>query len=193
MKRIQPILNTQESTIEIKSPLVGDFEASLSPQQVVSGGMKIGTLKILNTIHDLVLPQNVYGTIEFEEDTDRIISVEYGQTLFSIVPVKPVSSDADPVSTQNPIQEPLMEGIPVPAFTMGMFYRRPSPDAPYYVEEGQEITKGTILGLIELMKAFNQIVFQGTERSDRARIKQILVEDSQEVKLGEPLFLIEEI
>ncbi len=40
------------------------------------------------------------------------------------------------------------------------------------------------------MKTFNHIIFQGTEDSDTGRIKKIYVEDSQEVKLGQRLFLI---
>jgi biotin carboxyl carrier protein len=58
---------------------------------------------------------------------------------------------------------------------------------------GQEIEKGKALGLIEVMKTFNHIIFQGTGKSNQGKIKKIYVKDSQEVKQGEPLFLIEEI
>ena len=35
----------------------------------------------------------------------------------------------------------------------GVFYRRPAPEKPLYVEEGQEIKKGDTIGLIEVMKS----------------------------------------
>jgi biotin carboxyl carrier protein len=83
------------------------------------------------------------------------------------------------------------EGYVVKAFTTGIFYAKPSPDSPPFVTQGQDIEKGKALGLIEVMKTFNHIVFQGTDKSDTGRIKKILVNDAQEVKLGQPLFLIE--
>ena len=61
------------------------------------------------------------------------------------------------------------------------------------MEEGQKIEKGKVLGLIEVMKTFNHVVFQGTDTSESGVIKKILVEDAQEVKLGEGLFVVKEI
>ena len=83
------------------------------------------------------------------------------------------------------------EGYVISAFTTGIFYRKPSPDASPYVSVGQKIEKGNILGLIEVMKTFNHIIFQGTDTSDSGKIKKIYVEDSEEVKLGQSLFLID--
>jgi acetyl-CoA carboxylase biotin carboxyl carrier protein len=79
----------------------------------------------------------------------------------------------------------------VKAFTTGIFYAKPSPDAPSFVTVGQEIEKGKALGLIEVMKTFNHIIFQGTDDSSTGTIKKIYVKDSQEVKVGQPLFLID--
>lgn len=36
----------------------------------------------------------------------------------------------------------------------GVFYRRPSPDEPPFVEEGGSIAAGDTIGLIEVMKSF---------------------------------------
>ncbi len=79
----------------------------------------------------------------------------------------------------------------VRAFTTGLFYARPSPDSPPFVTAGEEIEKGKALGLIEIMKTFNHIIFHGTDKADTGKIKKIYVKDGQEVKLGQPLFLIE--
>lgn len=39
----------------------------------------------------------------------------------------------------------------------GVFYRKPSPDAPDYVEEGQVVQVGDVIGLIEVMKQFVEL------------------------------------
>ena len=52
------------------------------------------------------------------------------------------------------------------AWTGGTFYSRETPEAEEYVLEGQHVEKGDVIGLIEVMKMFNQIraEFSGTIR-----------------------------
>ncbi|WP_017727709.1 acetyl-CoA carboxylase [Halalkalibacterium ligniniphilum] len=49
------------------------------------------------------------------------------------------------------VQKSILAPIP------GVFYRRPSPDEEVYVEEGQEVKAGDIIGLIEVMKNFYEV------------------------------------
>lgn len=39
----------------------------------------------------------------------------------------------------------------------GIFYRRPSPEADPFVTEGQKVTAGDVVGLVEIMKNFHEI------------------------------------
>ena len=39
----------------------------------------------------------------------------------------------------------------------GTFYRRPSPDKPAYKEDGDKVKAGDVVGLIEVMKSFNEV------------------------------------
>lgn len=67
----------------------------------------------------------------------------------------------------------------------GIFYRKPEPDAPSYVEVGSSVEVGDTLALIEVMKTFGQVV------SDvNGYIIDILVEDGKIIDSGQPLFLI---
>ena len=52
------------------------------------------------------------------------------------------------------------------AWTGGTFYSRETPEAEEYVLEGQHVEKGDVIGLLEVMKMFNQIraEFSGTIR-----------------------------
>jgi acetyl-CoA carboxylase biotin carboxyl carrier protein len=69
---------------------------------------------------------------------------------------------------------------------VGTAYRRPSPEAPPFVEIGSQVKAGDRILLIEAMKTFNDIV------APRAgTITSILIEDMAPVEYGQPLIVIE--
>jgi len=68
---------------------------------------------------------------------------------------------------------------------VGTFYRRPSPDAEPFVNEGQVVKKGDVLCIVEAMKLMNEI-----EASCDGRIEKIMISDGEVVEYGELLFLI---
>jgi acetyl-CoA carboxylase biotin carboxyl carrier protein len=68
----------------------------------------------------------------------------------------------------------------------GTFYRRPSPDAAPYVEVGMSIDDGTVVGLVEVMKQFNDV-----ETTIAGQVTEILVEDGEPVDAGQVLMRIE--
>lgn len=69
----------------------------------------------------------------------------------------------------------------------GTFYRRPSPDAAPFVEPGAQVDGGTVVGLVEVMKQFNDV-----EAGMAGRVAEILVEDGEPVDAGQVLMRIEE-
>ncbi len=68
---------------------------------------------------------------------------------------------------------------------VGTFYRKPAPDKPNYVNEGQSVKAGDTLCIIEAMKLMNEI-----EAEYPGKVVQVLVENGQPVEFGEPLFVI---
>jgi acetyl-CoA carboxylase biotin carboxyl carrier protein len=69
---------------------------------------------------------------------------------------------------------------------VGTFYRAPAPDAPPFVELGQEIDVGQVICIIEAMKLMNEI------KSEVAGgVLEILVENGEAVEFGQPLFTVE--
>ena len=74
----------------------------------------------------------------------------------------------------------------VSAPLVGTFYRRPSPDAEPFVEEGAQVEPGDTLCIIEAMKVMNEI-----KAESAGRLRQALVEDGEAVEYGQPLFLFE--
>ena len=76
----------------------------------------------------------------------------------------------DPESNEELIAKlappPSAKSNEILAWTGGTFYSRETPEAGEYVREGQHVEEGDVLGLLEVMKMFNQIraEFPGTIR-----------------------------
>ena len=69
---------------------------------------------------------------------------------------------------------------------VGTFYRAPAPDAPPFVEVGQDIEPGQVVCIIEAMKLMNEI-----KAEVRGRITDTLVQNGDPVEFGQPLFAVE--
>ena len=69
---------------------------------------------------------------------------------------------------------------------VGTFYRAPAPDAPPFVEVGQEVEVSQVICIIEAMKLMNEI------KSEVAGcVVEIFVENGDPVEFSQPLFAIE--
>jgi acetyl-CoA carboxylase biotin carboxyl carrier protein len=76
--------------------------------------------------------------------------------------------------------------LPIVAPLVGVFYRSPAPDDPPFVEEGDWIEVGQVVGTIEAMKIFNDLHAEVS-----GRVVRILVENEQLVTQGETLMLLD--
>ena len=76
--------------------------------------------------------------------------------------------------------------VEVRAPMSGVFYRRPAPDQPAYVEVGDTVKKKQVLALLETMK-----VFQKVKCPVNGKVVEILVESETPLKDGELMFIIE--
>ncbi len=76
--------------------------------------------------------------------------------------------------------------IEVRAPMSGVFYRRPAPDQPSYVEVGDIVKKKQILALLETMK-----VFQKIKSPAAGKILQITAENESPLADGALMFILE--
>lgn len=108
---------------------------------------------------------------------------------WSVAFERPEQSDdevAVPVARPHaptPVQEDL--GTPVTSPMMGIFYAAPSVGAAPFVQVGDVVTAGQIIGLIEAMKVFNEIpaTVSGT-------VTKIQAGNGDLVQPGDPLIYI---
>lgn len=68
----------------------------------------------------------------------------------------------------------------------GTFYSRKETDEAAFVKLHDEVKSNTIVGLLEVMKLFNEV-----EAGVEGRIADILVKDGEFVEYGQPLFEVE--
>jgi acetyl-CoA carboxylase biotin carboxyl carrier protein len=80
----------------------------------------------------------------------------------------------------------MSEKIEVRTPMSGVFYRRPAPDQPPYVEVGDAVKKKQVLGLLETMK-----VFQKIKAPTSGKISEIVAENEKPLKDGDLVFIIE--
>jgi len=125
------------------------------------------------------------------------LEVEAGELVVRLARPRPATAAPAPVGAASaqatsltgsltPYGEPAPGMRFVTAPLTGVWYASPSPGARPYVQEGDEIGAGAVVGLIEAMKLFNEI------KSDvGGRVTRVLVERGTLVKRQQPLVEID--
>jgi biotin carboxyl carrier protein len=78
-----------------------------------------------------------------------------------------------------------ISGVPVTSPMIGIFYRKPDPNAPPYVEIGDTVDEAAIVGLIEVNKTFSSVLAPVS-----GEITHLLAQNAEEVAEGQPVILI---
>ena len=176
------------------APTVGRYFSAPPLGTFLSPDGPMGKLRVLRKGYRLLVPAGVSGVVREVLVRGRGAPVEYGQPILLVGrAADPLAAgldeDAEPVGRAD---EEVAEGmVTVRSPTDGIFYRRPSPEDPAYVKEGDVIERGKVLGLVEVMKCFTQIAYAGEgEGASRARVARVLPEDAAEVKLDQLLFVL---
>ncbi|GBQ34044.1 acetyl-CoA carboxylase biotin carboxyl carrier protein [Acetobacter fabarum] len=102
-----------------------------------------------------------------------------------VAPVAPVAAAPAVVESAAPADLSRHPGA-VPSPMVGVAYLTPDPSSPPFASEGQIVTAGQTLMLIEAMKTFNQI-----KAPKGGTLKAILVASGDPVEFGQPLAIIE--
>jgi biotin carboxyl carrier protein len=76
--------------------------------------------------------------------------------------------------------------VTISAPLTGVFYARPAPDQPLFVSVADVVYRGQVVGLIETMKLFNEVVSE-----EHGRVREILVAEGDLVERDQPLIRLE--
>ena len=131
---------------------------------------------------------------------DEISEVEVEKRLFGwrvrvsrggSAPIVQTVAAAPAASAEASVLSPDADGKSHPGEAIvspmvGTFYRAPSPDADPFVKEGDVVTAGQTVCIIEAMKIMNEI-----EAEVSGRVSKVLVENGAPVEYNTHLFLVD--
>ena len=134
-----------------------------------------------------ILTETGLTEIEVSEKDRRIRVARAPATVQAAAPapVAPVAAAPAVVESAAPADLSRHPGV-VPSPMVGVAYLTPDPSSPPFASEGQIVSAGQTLMLIEAMKTFNQI-----KAPKGGTLKAILVTSGDPVEFGQPLAIIE--
>lgn len=117
----------------------------------------------------------------WEQNEEKIVMERKQEVGSSIVPQTVIQEERQiqPLISQN-------EKV-IAAPLVGTFYTKPSPDAKPFVQVGQMVHKGDVVGIIEAMKLMNEI-----KAKEDGVVSHFLVEDGKLVEFQQGLIALEE-
>ncbi len=138
-------------------------------------------------IRELVRIVSESEIVELEVETGSLrVAIRKAQRDTS-APAPQALPPAPPAAPEErPPEAPPSRWIPITAPMVGTFYRAPSPESPPFVNEGDRVSPGQTVCIVEAMKMFNEI-----SSEVGGRVVRILVENGAPVEYGQPLMLID--
>jgi|HubBroStandDraft_2_1064218.scaffolds.fasta_scaffold1045622_1 acetyl-CoA carboxylase biotin carboxyl carrier protein len=133
---------------------------------------------------------------EFSMEQDGLkLRIKRGPEEFQQTVTLPTPAAVPPAPAPAPVQMPV-PAAPTPVAPasdtkhitspmVGTFYLSPSPDAPPYVEVGQEVDAETVVCIIEAMKVMNEIKAEVS-----GVITEVVAENAKPVEFGQKLFAV---
>jgi acetyl-CoA carboxylase biotin carboxyl carrier protein len=177
----------EADTSDLLAPTVGVFTAKVREGQLVSAGQVLGSIDVLGVLSELRAPEGVAGRITSRIGGARTrVPVQYGDPLFTIS-----------AASMAPVEKAGVVGNEVSAATLsftapmsGRFYSRPSPNDPPFLSVGEIVQRGQTIGLLEVMKTFNRLVYQGDALPERAVVEKIVPGEGDDVVRGDVILAL---
>jgi acetyl-CoA carboxylase biotin carboxyl carrier protein len=153
--------------------------------------IETGDLKLSIAKGDVVSSSTTSIGFSTESTVSRGVQVEAVPTAIPALEEKGSENAATPEATAVPAgaqagEVAIPEGlVPIRATVTSVFYRKPNPDEPPFVDIGSEIDEDTIVCLLDVMKCYHSV-----PAGVRGRIENILVESGDLVESGAVMFLV---
>ena len=172
---------------ELLSPSVGIFTPTVVQGQLVTAGQSIGAIDVLGVQRPLIVPDGVVGrVVQRIGGTRTRVPVQYGDALITVSTASVGDASISTAGAETERGSSLSFAAPM----SGRFYSRPSPSEPAFVSVGDTVTHGQTVGLLEVMKTFNRLVYQGDGVPTSATVERIVPNDGDDVVRGDPILLL---
>jgi acetyl-CoA carboxylase biotin carboxyl carrier protein len=144
-----------------------------------TGNEQSSTEDLIGAVRELISLMGKGGISELDLTSgDVSIRLRGGTTT----PALPSHASASVNGEAGASPEMVDEGHVITAPMIGTYYSAPSPGEDPFVQIGDEVEIGQVVGIIEAMKIMNEIV------ADKSGVvAEVLVENAQAVEYGSPL------
>jgi acetyl-CoA carboxylase biotin carboxyl carrier protein len=150
--------------------------------ELLASGQSIGMIEVLGVRRELIVPRDVEGRVSTRIGGGRArVPVQYGDVLLSIS----TTAMAKQSDTESSVRADSEGALAFTAPMSGRFYSRPSPSEPPFVSAGDIVKRGQTLGLLEVMKTFNRLVYQGDALPDSAKVERVVPNEGDDVVRGD--------
>ena len=140
-----------------------------------------------------ILDKNQLTGLKYEDDSCKIsLSRDchgYGAVCTPVVAapaVQPVSAPETVAEVTPKVEDYTNSPNAVKSPMVGVVYLSSNPTSPNYVKEGDNVSAGDTVCLIEAMKTFNPV-----KAHKSGKVTKVLVETGDPIEYGEPLIIIE--
>lgn len=148
-----------------------------------SGTEQPSAQELIGAVRELISLMGQGGISELDLSTGDI-SIRLRGAATSTATASPTASANGDAPTSGSHED---EGHVVTAPMIGTFYAAPSPGEDPFLQIGDDVEVGQVIGIIEAMKIMNEIV------ADKPGVvAEILVENAQAVEYGSPLVRLTE-
>ena len=148
-------------------------------------------VKLVKNLTD-ILDKAGLAELEYKTETLAVRLSRYSGTapVPALQPDVAASAASVPVRANDPESEapgdPADHPGAIKSPMVGTVYIAPEPDSPAFVNEGDSVTKGQTVLIVEAMKVMNPITAPKT-----GTVVKILVQNAQPVEFGEALVIVE--
>ncbi len=154
-------------------------------KQIIASAKELIDLIGADDVQEVEIERKLFGRGRI-----RIVRASKQAPILQTLTAPPASASAPVDVPESPAEDAVSEDDgryhTLRSPMVGMFYQSPNPEAPPYATEGDEVTRGQILCIIEAMKIMNEI-----ECDVNGRVVRVLVDNAAPVEYNTPLFLID--
>ncbi len=174
-------------TTELIAPSVGTFRPTVEEGELISPGQSIGSIDVLGEQRALLVPDGVAGRVSKRAGDRRSrVPVQHGDALLTVSAAS--IADASTAGSQGGVET--HDALSFVAPMSGRFYSRPSPTEPPFISVGDTVQRGQTIGLLEVMKTFNRLVYQGDALPERAKVEQVVPSEGGDVVRGDAILVL---